>query len=143
MPIQIDIGPSSNQDKKVQDFPTGPVVGIDLGTTHSLVAWVNKSGVAEILKNEGESPLLPSVVYVNEKSEFEKVGYAALDLRTEKPKQVLFSVKRLMGRSSKDLAAESVNIPFELVDDELKSQVKIRVGKREISPIEISFFIHL
>jgi Fe-S protein assembly chaperone HscA len=134
MPIQIELG----GDNRTQSPPKkGPLVGIDLGTTNSLVAY-GLGGQARVLNGDSESPLLPSVVALSDAGQIEAVGEAALGLRASRGRQVLYSVKRLMGRSLKDLGAEASDLPYELVDDELGTQVRIKVGDRVLSPIEVS-----
>lgn len=135
MPIQIDLGPSSSSKTKFE--AKGPVLGIDLGTTNSLVSIV-RNGKAEVLFPQGQSPLLPSVIALSDDGQISSIGQEAVELRSTRPSHVLFSVKRLMGRSLKDLQDEVADIPYQLKDDELGSQVRIQVGDREISPVEVS-----
>jgi Fe-S protein assembly chaperone HscA len=135
LPIQIELGSASAAKKKFE--AKGPVLGIDLGTTNSLVSVV-RNGKAEVLFPSGESPLLPSVVAFSDKGSVEAVGQAAVELKASRPSHVVFSVKRLMGRSFKDLQKNLNEIPYQLIDDALGSQVRIRVAQREISPIEVS-----
>ena len=138
MPIQIDLGPSSSSTSPQRAAPTGPIVGIDLGTTNSLVAWVDADGVSKVLSAPGESALLPSVVALNEYGRVLHVGERAQALRSTHSQQVLFSIKRLMGRSLKDLQGEIHQIPFELVDDPAAGQVLIKTPGRTLSPVEVS-----
>lgn len=136
MPIQIDLGGgSSSSTKKIQ--PTGPIVGIDLGTTNSLVAYTFDKHSKIISDSNGEK-LLPSVVHLSATGDIESVGTDARKMRGIDNRNTLYSIKRLMGRSLNDLKNELANIPFKLEDDESKSQVRVRVGTRSISPIEIS-----
>jgi len=134
MPIQIDLGSGSRQEApKAQ----GPIVGIDLGTTNSLVAY-GLGGVARALFEEGQSPLVPSAVSLDNEGHITAVGAAAHQRRALEGRNVLYSVKRLMGRSLKDVGAEAAELPYELVDDELGAQVRLRVGTRTLSPVEVS-----
>ncbi len=135
MPIQIDLGNSTPAKKEI---PQGRVVGIDLGTTNSLVAAVQAGESAKILFGEGESPLLPSVVAVSDAGVIESVGFEAQKLRSARPENILYSVKRLMGRSLKDLESERGLIPFALADDEHGAQVQVEVGGKKYSPVQIS-----
>ena len=108
-------------------------VGIDLGTTNSLVATV-RSGVATVLPDANGRPLLPSVVrYLNGgKTE---VGYAAQARQAEDPKNTIVSVKRFMGRGLKDVAhVEST--PYDFVD--APGMVQIRTASGVKSPVEVS-----
>lgn len=135
MPVQIDLGSSAPSPKK--DLPSGPAVGIDLGTTNSLVA-IAKGGQARVLKGGENSGLLPSVVAFNDNGTVEAVGAPAVQLKTEKPRNVVYSSKRLMGRGWKELQNEIHLIPFELADDTQSGQVQIRMGGKNVSPIEIA-----
>jgi len=137
MAIQIELGGTSPQKKAQAPAPQGPVLGIDLGTTNSLVSVV-QDGKARVLFPADERPLLPSVVSLNDDGSLRNVGDEAVVERSARPEHVLFSVKRLMGRSLKDLHADISEIPYTLEDDELGAQVRIRVGDRGISPVEVS-----
>jgi molecular chaperone HscA len=108
-------------------------VGIDLGTTNSLVATV-RSGVATVLPDAHGRPLLPSVVrYLNGgKTE---VGYAAQARQSDDPKNTIVSVKRFMGRGLKDVAhVEST--PYDFVDAPGMVQIRTVAGVK--SPVEVS-----
>src|SRR5260221_2199153 len=108
-------------------------VGIDLGTTNSLVATV-RSGAAAVLPDANGRPLLPSVVryFNNGKTE---VGYAAQARQAEDPKNTIVSVKRYMGRGLKDVAhVEST--PYDFVDATGMVQVRTAAGIK--SPVEVS-----
>lgn len=144
MPIQIDLGGPSDSSA-VKAAPTGKVVGIDLGTTNSLVATVavgtatpQAAHQAFVIAPAGESPLVPSVVEISREGGIANVGEVAAQARSTRPQHVLYSVKRLMGRSFKDVEAERSTIPFNLVDDEHHAQVQIEVDGKKFSPIEIS-----
>ena len=76
-------------------------VGIDLGTTNSLIATV-RNGHSDILLDEQNRPLLPSVVHFG-KDEKVIVGYEAAELATQEPQNTVISVKRLIGRSLADI----------------------------------------
>jgi molecular chaperone HscA len=108
-------------------------VGIDLGTTNSLVATV-RSGAATVLPDANGRPLLPSVVrYLgNGKTE---VGYAAQARQAEDPRNTIVSVKRFMGRGLKDVAhVEST--PYDFVDAPGMVQIRTIAGVK--SPVEVS-----
>lgn len=108
-------------------------VGIDLGTTHSLVAAV-RSGIAECLPDESGRVLLPSVVrYLN--AEQRKIGFEALTARTDDPANTITSVKRLMGRGLTDIANREA-LPYRLSGD--AGMVKVQTVAGEKSPVEVS-----
>jgi len=108
-------------------------VGIDLGTTNSLVATV-RSGVATVLPDANGRPLLPSVVRYLADGRTE-VGYAAQARQAEDPKNTIASVKRFMGRGLKDVAhVEST--PYDFVDAPGMVQIRTVAGVK--SPVEVS-----
>ncbi len=108
-------------------------VGIDLGTTNSLVATV-RSGVPTVLPDAQGRPLLPSAVrYVN--SQKIEVGYPALARQSDDPKNTIVSVKRFMGRGVKD-AVHVESSPYDFVDAPGMLQIRTVAGVK--SPVEIS-----
>jgi molecular chaperone HscA len=107
-------------------------VGIDLGTTHSLVAAV-RSGLAEVLRNEQNEPLLPSVVRYRQAGEI-VVGQSALDGAAEDPVNTIVSVKRFMGRGLAD--AHRHRSPYTFIDS--PGMVKLATVAGERSPVEVS-----
>jgi molecular chaperone HscA len=108
-------------------------VGIDLGTTNSLVATV-RSGVATVLPDAQGRRLLPSAVRYLPDGKVE-VGHAALARQSDDPKNTIVSVKRFMGRGLKDVAhAESA--PYDFVD--APGMVRIRTVAGVKSPVEVS-----
>ncbi|NVB79671.1 MAG: Fe-S protein assembly chaperone HscA, partial [Kofleriaceae bacterium] len=106
------------------------VVGIDLGTTNSLVAHVEDGGPFVI----GEDPIVPSVVYYGNGEVV--VGREAVDRAVLAPRETLSSVKRLIGRGMKDVEGVKKLLPYELVGDD--RAVKLRVDGKDISPVEVS-----
>jgi molecular chaperone HscA len=108
-------------------------VGIDLGTTNSLVATV-RSGVAAVLPDPFGRPLLPSIVRYLPGGKVE-VGYKAQAKQSEDPKNTIVSVKRFMGRGLKDVAHVE-NAPYDFVDAPGMVQIRTAAGVR--SPVEVS-----
>ena len=110
------------------------VIGIDLGTTNSLVAWVIDGAPVVI----GDDPIVPSVVHYAASGEI-LVGRDAAKRGLEAPRETLASVKRLIGRNLKDLESVRDLLPYELVGDD--RAVRVVVGGpngREVSPVEVS-----
>jgi molecular chaperone HscA len=108
-------------------------IGIDLGTTHSLVASV-RNGVAECLPDGQGRVLLPSVVrYLD--AQRRQIGFDALENQVNDPGNTIASVKRLMGRGLKDVANAS-KLPYALVDE--PGMVKVRTIAGDKSPVEVS-----
>ena len=108
-------------------------VGIDLGTTNSLVASVI-SGTAEVIRDEEGAALLPSVVHYAADGTV-TVGAVALRDASRDAKNTSSSAKRLIGRTMKDLA-DTHNLPYDLVDD--PSMVRIATAAGVKSPVEVS-----
>ena len=108
-------------------------VGIDLGTTHSLVAAV-RNGVAECLPDAQGRVMLPSVVRYAD-AQRRQIGYEALEHQTQDPGNTIASAKRLMGRSLQDIAHAS-QLPYALIDSGGMVQVQTIAGPK--SPVEIS-----
>ena len=108
-------------------------VGIDLGTTNSLVASVI-SGSSTVIADEQGRALLPSVVEYLDNDEV-RVGYEALANASTDPKNTISSAKRLIGRTLKDLTDIS-HLPYEFVSDDKIIRLRTRQGDK--SPIEVS-----
>lgn len=108
-------------------------VGIDLGTTNSLVATVRNS-IPEVLTDEEGRALLPSVVHYM-KNGHAQIGYKALAAQNTDPKNTIASVKRFMGRGLKDIAYVE-NLPYDFLDTPGMVQLKTVAGVK--SPVEIS-----
>jgi len=107
-------------------------VGIDLGTTNSLVATV-RSGMCVVLNDESGRPLLPSVVRYT--AEGVEVGYAAESWKARDPRNTIVSVKRFMGRGRADIE-HIETFPYDFVDAE--GMVRIRTTAGIKSPVEVS-----
>ena len=108
-------------------------IGIDLGTTHSLVASV-RNGVSECLPDDAGRVILPSVVrYVD--GQTRQIGYAALEAQVEDPSNTISSVKRLMGRGIVDIGSLG-QLPYQLIDK--PGMVTLQTAAGEKSPVEIS-----
>jgi len=106
-------------------------VGIDLGTTNSLVATV-RSGMAAVLTDELGRSLLPSVVHYDGAI---KVGHEAQALQSLDPKNTIVSVKRFMGRGRRDIA-HIESMPYDFIEAE--GMVKLRTAAGVKSPVEVS-----
>jgi len=108
-------------------------VGIDLGTTHSLVAAV-RNGVAECLPDEQGRAILPSVVrYLEDGGR--QIGYEAQAAQAEDPENTIASVKRFMGRGLADIANRQ-KLPYRFIDQPGMIGLQTRAGKK--SPVELS-----
>ncbi len=116
----------------------GKVVGIDLGTTNSLVAYVH-DGVPHVIRDGAGDALLPSVVSIGEDGTF-YVGREAQRRLLTAPSRSVYSVKRFMGRGIDDVRDEAALLPF-TVGGEPGGVVRIGLDDREFTPPEISAFV--
>src|SRR6202521_5652523 len=116
------------------------IVGIDLGTTNSLVAFMQRESPVVIPGEDGVN-LVPSVVALDDKDQC-IVGNAGRKYLIETPERAVYSVKRLMGRGIEDIQQELELFPFRLADDLQPGEVlRIRLGEKTFTPPEISAFV--
>jgi Fe-S protein assembly chaperone HscA len=113
------------------------IVGIDLGTTNSLVAYMKDGQPYCVKGTDGKNALVPSVVhFAADRSVV--VGDAAKAKLVSDPANTIYSVKRLMGKSYRDVAGLQGFFGYKILDDDTESLVKIRVNDRYFTPIELS-----
>ena len=117
---------------------TGHIVGIDLGTTNSLVAFMDLTGPRIIPGADGDK-LVPSVVSIVPGGEV-VVGNPARELLMTQPERTVYSVKRLMGRGFDDVAAELKLFPFRVALGS-ESVIQLQLGDRTYTPPEISAMV--
>lgn len=116
------------------------VVGIDLGTTNSLVAFVNpQTHQPEIIVDEMGS-LVPSVIGF-QPGQLPQVGYIAKEGLIASPDRTIYSVKRLLGRSYKDVSDVQSFLSYRIIDDETDALVKVMIDDAFYNPIELSAII--
>jgi Fe-S protein assembly chaperone HscA len=116
------------------------IVGIDLGTTNSLVAYMQGDSPVVIPGEDGLN-LVPSVVALDENDQV-IVGNAARRYLIETPERAVYSVKRLMGRGVEDIQDELKLFPFQLAEDLQQGEVlRIKIGERTYTPPEISALV--
>jgi Fe-S protein assembly chaperone HscA len=119
---------------------TDYIVGIDLGTTNSLVAYM-QGDVPVVIPGEDGLNLVPSVVALDETNQI-IVGNAARKYLIETPERAVYSVKRLMGRGVEDIQEELKLFPFRLAEDLQQGEVlRIKIGERTYTPPEISALV--
>jgi molecular chaperone HscA len=132
--IAINIATGSLQQAEM-------IVGIDLGTTNSLVAIIHPESKQPIaLKEHNTSSLVPSIVHFNELGD-PVVGEEAKQYLETDPQNTIFSAKRLMGKSYKDIQENAGFFTYKVIDDDTDSLVKVQIGDRFYSPIDLSSFI--
>src|SRR5205823_9446738 len=118
----------------------GRIVGIDLGTTNSLVAYVDsQTGQPKCIPGPNGSTLCPSVVSLDPDGSI-VVGEPARRRLLTQPERTVYSVKRLMGRGVADIQDELKLFPFR-IDPTSKSVIRVRLGDKFFTPPEISSFI--
>ncbi|MEO8406119.1 MAG: Fe-S protein assembly chaperone HscA [Chitinophagaceae bacterium] len=132
--IGINISTGSLQKEEM-------IVGIDLGTTNSLVAVIHPASKKPVVLKEFDGhSLVPSIVHFSDNGTV-TVGDRAKQFLVAEPHNTIFSVKRLMGKSYNDVRAQSSFFTYKIIDDNTESLVKIQAGNKFYSPIELSSFI--
>jgi len=131
--VSINIATGSVQKEEI-------IVGIDLGTTNSLVAFINPEGQPQVINDTGKGVLVPSVVHFQSDGGL-IVGNEAKEFLISDPQNTIFSVKRLLGRSFKDIQEHSNLFSYKIIDDDSESLVKIKAGDKYFTPIELSGMI--
>ncbi len=132
--IGINIATGSLQKEEM-------IVGIDLGTTNSLVAIIHpETGQPIALKEHDRSSLVPSVIHFDDQGQV-VVGEEARKQLTLKPRNTIFSAKRLMGKSYNDIREHASFFTYKVIDDNTESLVKVQVGDAFYTPIDLSSYI--
>ena len=132
--IAINIATGSLQKEEI-------IVGIDLGTTNSLIAMIHPETKQPIaLKEHDSSSLVPSIVYFDELRNA-KVGEEARKHLETEPQRTIFSAKRLMGKSYNDIKDRSNFFAYKVIDDDTESLVKVQLDNKFYSPVELSSYI--
>jgi Fe-S protein assembly chaperone HscA len=126
-PVQIDFGKPER------------VVGIDLGTTNSLVAYMDEAGHPSVIPGEDGDRLIPSVVTLTPGGDI-VAGNQARAALIDEPERTVYSIKRLMGRGVTDVQDELKLFPFRIAEGS-ESVIRIKLGDRNFTPPEISAFI--
>ncbi len=116
------------------------IVGIDLGTTNSLIAIIHpETGKPVALKEHDTSSLVPSVIHFDNSNIV--VGNEARQYLESDPANTIFSAKRLMGKSYNDIKEHADFYSYRVIDDNEESLVKVQVGDQFYSPVELSSLI--
>ena len=132
--ISINIATGSLQQKEM-------IVGIDLGTTNSLVAVIHPdTKMPVVLKEYDGTALVPSVIHFGNEGII-TVGDKAKEFLIAEPHNTIFSVKRLMGKSFNDLKEKTSFFSYKVIDDNTDSLVKIQVADKFYSPVELSSLV--
>ncbi|HEY2384416.1 MAG TPA: Fe-S protein assembly chaperone HscA [Terriglobia bacterium] len=115
------------------------IVGIDLGTTNSLVAIV-EDGTPRVIPGSDGSKLVPSVIYFDGPGTAPLVGNIAKGKMVEKARNTIFSIKRFMGKGIEDVRPDLPLLPFE-VSPESEHIIRLKIFGRDYTPPELSAFI--
>ncbi|MEM9167903.1 MAG: molecular chaperone DnaK [Planctomycetota bacterium] len=115
------------------------IIGIDLGTTNSVVA-VMEGGQPKVLINSSGNRTTPSVVAFTDKGE-RLIGQPAKHQQVTNPKNTVYSMKRFMGRRASEVAAEEKNVPYEVIHGADGEFVTIKVKDKEYTPQQLSAFV--
>ena len=113
-----------------------PIVGIDLGTTNSLIAYMN-GATPRIITGRHDRTMVPSIVALTDNGLI--VGDAAKEFLVRSPDRTVYSVKRFMGKSLQDVSEELAYFPYQL--EEKNGVIRIRIGEKTYSPPQISAMV--
>lgn len=130
---KIGINLSDGSVKKQSDV----IVGIDLGTTNSLVAIMKGGKPVAVRDGSGKHTLVPSIVHFKPDGTV-VVGEGAKEMVIKAPGRTIYSVKRLMGKSYSDVSSLSSSVGYKIIDEDTESLVKIRVDDKFYNPIDLS-----
>lgn len=129
--ISINLSTGSLQKEDI-------IVGIDLGTTNSLVAFINPEGNPLVINDMGKGVLVPSVIHFDQ-NQAPTIGNEAKEYLLSDPQNTIFSVKRLLGRSYNDIQQHENYFSYKIIDDNNdESLVKIKIGEQFYTPIDLS-----
>jgi molecular chaperone HscA len=132
--IAINIATGSLQKEEI-------IVGIDLGTTNSLIAIIHPdTRKALALKEHDSSSLVPSVIYFDKQGNV-LVGNDAKEFLISEPERTIFSAKRLLGKNYDDIKANAAFFAYKIIDEDKDKPVKIKVDDTFYSPIDLSALI--
>ncbi len=132
--IAINIATGSLQKEEI-------IVGIDLGTTNSLIAIIHPDTRKAIaLKEHDSSSLVPSVIYFDKQNNV-LVGNEAKEFLINEPERTIFSAKRLLGKNYDDIKANAAFFSYKIIDEDSNKPVKIKVGDTFYSPVDLSALI--
>ena len=130
IPINLKAGSVDKKEKK------DVIIGIDLGTTNSLVAYTDGEETFVIRDASGSNALVPSILH------FGKDGVVVGDIAREKlisaPERTIYSVKRLMGKSYQDLNSLKDSVGYNVIDQDSEALVKVEIDGKFYTPIELS-----
>lgn len=134
--IPIDL--TKGQLKEVETPLENIIIGIDLGTTNSLVAYMKDGQPQVVLDHTGNNALVPSIIHFKDANRV-IVGKDAIEKLVTDPANTIFSIKRLMGKSYQDVEEHQQFFSYQIINNDVEeSLVKIRVQDKFYTPIELS-----
>lgn len=134
--IPIDL--TKGKLKEVETPLENVIIGIDLGTTNSLVAYMVDGKPVVVTDHSGKNALVPSIIHF-ERPDSVIVGKHAIEKLITDPENTIFSIKRLMGKSYQDLEDHKNFFSYQIIDNDVEdSLVKIRIKDKFYTPIELS-----
>lgn len=131
--VSINIATGTLQKEEI-------IIGIDLGTTNSLIAYIDDEKQSRVINDTGKGILVPSIIYFHSSGDI-IVGNEAKPYLISDPQNTIFSVKRLLGQSYKDIEGFKDFFSYKVIDDDTDRIVKIKVGDKFYTPIELSAMI--
>ena len=129
IPINLSTGTVEKEEELI--------IGIDLGTTNSLVAYILEGKPVAVTEKNGKRTLVPSIIHFGENEQI-LVGDLAREKLIAFPERTIYSVKRLMGKSYKDVNKFENYLAYKIIDHDENALVKIQVDDKFYSPIELS-----
>ena len=130
IPINLKAGSVEKEEKKEV------IIGIDLGTTNSLVAYADGDKTVVIRDSSGSNALLPSILHFGEQGVI--VGDTAREKLISAPERTIYSVKRLMGKSYADLESMKASVGYNIIDQDTEALVKVEIDGKYYTPVELS-----
>ena len=130
IPINLKAGSVDKEEKKEV------IIGIDLGTTNSLVAYADGDKAVVIRDSTGSNALLPSILHFGEQGVI--VGDTAREKLISAPERTIYSVKRLMGKSYADLESMKASVGYNIIDQDTEALVKVEIDGKYYTPVELS-----
>ncbi len=130
IPINLKAGEVDKEEKREV------IIGIDLGTTNSLVAYADGDEVIVIRDESGSNALVPSILHFG--ADGVVVGDTARKKLISAPERTIYSVKRLMGKSYADLESLKSSVGYNVIDQDTEALVKIEIDGKYYTPIELS-----
>ena len=134
IPIDLTKGQLKEVEKPLENI----IIGIDLGTTNSLVAYMQDGQPKVVLDHTGSNALVPSIIHFEDANRV-IVGKDAIEKLVTDPANTIFSIKRLMGKSYQDVEEHQQFFSYQVINNDVEeSLVKIRIQDKFYTPIELS-----